>query len=182
MRKLKKDVTTNKTLYVAILATLIMVLYAQFILGHFSSCFSVDEVSNSLGLSFGYSKTEVYAFFDVRTELQLLCYANFLKVWDSLFPILYTTMYVCWIMYLFKRWLVLSIIPVMHMLTDWLENYYEISMVNEYLRVGEISDQLVSTSSILTITKWILSILTYTILVSGIIYKLKLFIKAPKPH
>ena len=182
MSLLKKEVSTNRPLYVAILSTLIMVLYAQFILGHFSNCFSLDEVSNSLGLSFGYSTTEVYSFFDVRTEEQLLCYANFLKVWDSLFPILYTVMYVCWIIYLFKRWHVLSIIPVMHMLTDWLENYHEISMVNEYLRVGEISDQLVSTSSILTMTKWILSILTYTILVSGIIYKLKLYITAPKPH
>jgi hypothetical protein len=182
MRMLKKEVSTNRTLSVAILSTLIMVLYAQFILGHFSNCFSIDEEANSLGLSFGYSTAEVYAFFDVRTEGQLLCYTNFLRVWDSIFPLLYTTMYLCWTIYLFKRWLFLSIIPVMHMITDWLENYYEISMVNEYLRVGEISDQLVSTSSIITMTKWGLSVLTYTILVSGIIYKLKLYITTPKPH
>ena len=164
---LKKVVATNRNLYIAILATLIMVLYAQYILGHFSNCFSLDGVSNSLGLSFGFSTAEVHAFFDARTEAQLLCYANFLRIWDSIFPLLYTAMYVCWMIYLFKHWLYLSIIPVLHMLTDWLENYYEISMVNEYLRVGEVSDQLLATTSILTMTKWTLSILTYTVLVSG---------------
>lgn len=179
---LKKVTSTNKTLYVAILSTLIMVLYAQFILGHFSTCFSIDGASNSLGLSFGYSTAEVFAFFDARTEGQLLCYVNFLKVWDSLFPILYTVMYVCWIIYLYKRWLYLSIMPVLHMITDWLENYYEISMVNEYLGVGEISNQLVSTGSFLTTTKWILSIITYIIILYGIINNLKVYITKPKLH
>ena len=179
---LNKVASAKKTLYVAILSTLIMVLYAQFILGHFSTCFSIDDASNSLGLYFGYSTSEVFAFFDARTDEQLLCYANFLKVWDSLFPILYTVMYICWIIYLFKNWVYLSIIPFMHMITDWLENYYEISMVNEYLGVGEISNHLVSTGSFLTTTKWILSILTYIIILYGIIYKLNVYITKPKRH
>ena len=179
---LKKVVSTNKVLFVAILSTLIMVLYAQFILGHFSTCFSIDGALNSLGLSFGYSTAEVLTFFDLRTEAQLICYANFLKVWDSLFPILYTVMYICWIIYFFKNWFYLSVIPVMHMISDWLENYYEISMVNEYLRVGEISSQLVSTGSILTSIKWVLSILTYTIILYGIIINLKVYATKPKRH
>jgi len=180
---LKKIVSINTTLYAAILSTLIMVLYAQFILGHFSTCFTIDSASNSLGLSFGYSTAEVYAFFDARSEEQLLCYSNFLQVWDSLFPILYTVMYICWIIYLFKSWLYISIIPFIHMITDWLENYYEISMVNKYLGLGEISNQIVSTGSILTTTKWILSILTYIIILYGIINKLKVYItKQSKRH
>jgi len=177
---LKKVVSTNKTLYVATLSTLIMILYAQFVLGHFSTCFSIDGALNSLGLSFGYSSAEVFAFLDIRTEEQLLCYANFLKVWDSLFPILYTIMYIYWIIYLFKNWHYISILPLMHMISDWLENYYEISIVNEYLRFGEISNQLVSTGSILTTIKWILSILTYIIILYGIIKNLKAYIAKPK--
>ena len=166
----------------AIIATLIMVLYAQFILGYFSVCFSTNSGPNSLGLSFGYSTNEVLTFLETRSVEQLLCYSHFLKVWDSMFPIIYTTMYVFWILYLFKKWLLFSIIPVIHMVFDWLENYFEITIVNDYLRVGEIPDQLVVTSSNLTMVKWILSALTYAILVYGIIHKLKLYISSPKPH
>ena len=171
----------NRSLVEAIIATLIMVFYAQFILGHYSTCFSIHGATNSLGLYFGYSPEEVLTFFETRSKEQLICYAHFLKVWDAVFPIIYTTMYVFWIIYLLKKWLLFSTIPIMHMIADWIENYFEITMVNYYLRIGEIPGQLVATSSILTIIKWILSVLTYAIIVYGIIHKLKLFATRPKP-
>lgn len=150
-----------------------MVLYAQFVLGYYSSCFSLVGETNSLGLSFGYSYLDVLHFFELRTKQQLLCYSQFLAIWDTLFPIIYTTMYVSWIIYLFKKWIYLSIIPLLHMITDWIENYLEISFLNEYLKIGELSDSLVSIGSMITSTKWILSILTYVILIFGIITKLR---------
>ena len=47
------------TLYFAIGSTLVMALYIKFILGYFSSCFTLDVGPNSLGLSFYYTKDNV---------------------------------------------------------------------------------------------------------------------------
>lgn len=178
----RKSFSLNRTLLLPILTTALMVLYAQFILGHFSSCFAIDGSINSLGLYFGYSTEEVLAFFESRSEQQLICYTNFLKIWDMLFPIVYTVMYISWIIYLLKKWYYLSTIPIIHMIADWLENFLEIALVNEYLETGEISNQLVSVSSGLTTAKWTLSILIYGVILYAIIYKLKNYITFHKPH
>lgn len=177
-----KSVSLNRSLLLAILTTALMVLYAQFILGHFSSCFTIDGAINSLGLYFGYSTEEVLAFFEARSEQQLICYTSFLKIWDLLFPIVYTSMYISWIIYFLKEWTYFSTIPILHMIADWLENFSEIALVNEYLETGEISNQLVSVSSGLTIAKWTLSILTYGVILYAIIYKLKNYITLHKSH
>ncbi len=177
---IKAAVSANRALYLAILATLLMVLYAQFVLGHFSNCFTIDGTVNSLGLSFGYSTADVLAFFGARTKEQLLCYTHFLVLWDTIFPVLYTAMYVSWMVYLFEKWFYLSFVPIIHMAADWLENYFEISLVNEYLEIGRISDELVAAGSFLTITKWSLSLLTYIIILCGIISSLRTYLSRAK--
>ncbi len=148
-----------------------MILYAQFILGNYSSCFTINGTSNSLGLSFGYDINNVYHFFDIRSFEQLHCYAQFIRVWDNIFPIVYTLMYALWFAYLLKKWRLFLIIPILHMFSDWLENYLELAMLEEYMNLNALSESLVSMGSGVTILKWSLSILTYSIIIFGIISK-----------
>lgn len=182
MSRIVNQLKKNRTLYLAIGSTILMLLYAQFILGHYSSCFSISGTSNSLGLSFGYDINVVQYFFEIRSKEQLDCYGNFIRVWDTIFPILYTLMYSLWIVYLFKKWRLLIMIPILHMFSDWIENYVELLMLEAYMNPNALSENLVSFGSGVTILKWSLSIVTYSIIIFGIITKLKLFITLPKPH
>ena len=166
----------NRTLYFAIGFTLAFFLYITFVLVSVGSCFAVDVGSNSLGLSFSYTKEMVQNFFESRTQEQLLCYSQFLQIWDAIFAFIYTLMYSSWIMYLFNKKRLLLIIPILGMLADWAENYSEILMLKTYLNSNSISETLVSIGSGINSFKWILSSLTYLIILIGIIITLKIFL------
>jgi hypothetical protein len=68
------------------------------------------------------------------------------------------------------------------MIADWVENYLEILMLESYLNSSPISEQLVSIGSGMNSFKWILSSITYLIILTGIILKLKIFLTKTKLH
>ena len=171
-----KYFNNHRTLYFAIGSTLVMALYVKFILGHFSSCFTLDVGANSLGLSFYYTKDMVQNFFGSRTQEQLLCYSQFLQIWDAIFAFVYTLMHVSWIRYFFKYKHLFLIIPILAMIADWAENYVELLMLETYLNSSPISEIFVSLGSGINSFKWILSILTYVIILIGIMITLKIFL------
>ena len=171
-----KSFQNNRTLYFAIVFTLAFFLYITFILGRVSSCFTLDVGVNSLGLSFYYTKDMVQNFFETRTQEQLLCYSQFLKIWDAIFAFVYTLMYAFWIRYFFKNKRLFLIIPILAMIADWAENYIELLMLETYLNSSPISEIFVSLGSGINSFKWILSILTYLIILIGIMITLKIFI------
>ena len=166
----------NRTLYFAIGFTLAFFLYITFILGRVSSCFTLDVGPNSLGLSFYYTKDMVQNFFEVRTQEQLFCYSQFLKIWDAIFAFVYTLMYASWIRYFFRNKPLFLIIPIFGMIADWAENYIELLMLETYLNSSLISEKLVSLGSVTNSFKWALSSLTYLIILIGIIIALKVFL------
>ena len=170
------------TLYFAIGFTLAFFLYITFILGYVSSCFTLDVGANSLGLSFSYSKDMVQNFFESRTQEQLLCYSQFLQIWDVIFAIIYTLMYASWIIYFFKNKRLFLAIPIPGMISDWAENYVGLLMIKAYLNSSPISEILVSLGSGINSFKWSLSILTYLIIIIGIMSTLKIFLTKPKLH
>ena len=172
----------HRTLYFAIGFTLAMFLYVKFILVPFSRCFTLDVGSNSLGLSFYYTIDMVQNFFESRTLGQLLCYSQFLQIWDTIFALVYTLMYASWIMYFFKNKRLFLIIPILAMIADWAENYVESLMLETYLNSSPISETLVSLGSGINSFKWSLSILTYLIIIIGIMSTLKIFLTKPKLH
>lgn len=63
MSRIINQLKRNQTFYLAIGTTITMILYAQFVLGHYSTCFSISGTSNSLGLTFGYNLHMVQDFF-----------------------------------------------------------------------------------------------------------------------
>ena len=118
----------------------------------------------------------VQNFFEVRTQEQLFCYSQFLKIWDAIFAVVYTLMYVSWIRYFFKNKSLLLIIPILGMIADWSENYVELLMLEIYLNSSPISEIFVSLGSGINSFKWTLSILTYLIILIGVMIALKIFL------
>jgi hypothetical protein len=170
------QVSRNKNiLYFAIGSTVAFMLYIKFVLTPVGACFNLDSGSNSLGLSFSYTNDMVLSFFESRSQEQLLCYSRFLQIWDAIFAIIYTLMYASWIVWLFnnKRWL--ALVPILGMISDWSENYIELIMIKTYSNAGAISETIVSLGSGINSFKWILSSLTYLIILTGIIIAIKNF-------
>jgi hypothetical protein len=172
----------QKSLYLAIGVTLVMILYMIFILGNISSCFTLDDGVNSLGLSFSYTADMVQNFFESRNQEQLLCYTQFLQIWDPIFAFISALMLVFWMMYLFKSKRLFMIIPILIMIADWTENYIELLMIESYLNSNTISEILVSLGSGTNSLKLSLLILTYLIILSGIIIALKRVLTKSKLH
>ena len=171
------QVSRNKNiLYFAVGSTVAFMLYITFVLTPVGACFNLDSGSNSLGLSFSYTKDMVLSFFESRSQEQLLCYSQFLQIWDAIFAIIYTLMYASWIVWLFnnKRWL--ALIPILGMISDWSENYIELIMIKTYSNTGAISEIIVSLGSGINSFKWVLSSLTYLIILTGIIIAIKNFL------
>lgn len=170
----------NRTLYLAIAFTLVFFIYITTILTPLSSCFKLETGASSIGLSFSYTSEMVQKFFEARTQEQLLCYSKFLQIWDSIFAFLYTLMYASWIVFFFNNKRFLLIVPILCMVADWAENYVELSMLKIYLNSGALSENLVSKGSGINSFKWILSSITFLLLLIGIIIKFKALLSKPK--
>jgi hypothetical protein len=121
----------------------------------------------------------VQDFFAARDQEQLLCYSQFLKVWDIIFAMIYTLMYGSWILYLLNKKIFL-IVPVLGMIADWSENFSELLMIESYVASGSISQSLISIGSGINSFKWIMSSLTYLIVIIGIIVAIKTFMTRNK--
>ena len=163
-------------------STLVFILYTAVILSRVSGCFTLDDGSNSLGLSFSYNIELVKNFFDRRSQEQLICYGEFLKIWDIIFAAVYTTMYASWIALLLKNKHLYLIIPILAMICDWSENYLEILMLESYLQSNLIPQNLVSLGSGINSVKWILSSLTYLEILLGNLFLLKNLLKKNKKN
>jgi hypothetical protein len=114
----------------------------------------------------------VQDFFAARNQEQLLCYSQFLKVWDIIFAMIYTLMYGSWILYLLNKKIYL-VIPILGMIADWSENFSEIMMIQSYVTSGSITQSLVSVGSGINSFKWIMSSLTYLLVIIGIIVAIR---------
>ena len=170
---IKTDNQNNKSvLYFALGSTLAFILYTSLVLNPASGCFRLDSGSNSLGLSFSYTMAIVQDFFTVRNQEQLLCYSQFLKVWDIIFAMIYTLMYGSWILYLLNKKIYL-VVPVLGMIADWSENFSELLMIQSYVTSGSITQSLVSVVSGINSFKWIMSSLTYLLVIIGIIVAIR---------
>ena len=168
----------HRTLYFAIVFTLVFCLYLIFALVPLSSCFRLDVGSNSLGLSFSYTKDMVQSFFESRTQDQLICYSQFLQIWDIIFSLFSTVMFGSWIVCLFKSKRIFLIAPtILGMIADWSENYIELLMIKNYLNSKIISETLVLLGSGINSFKFVMIGMTYLIILTGIIFILKVFLK-----
>ncbi len=180
MDKTVNHLKNHRPLYFAIGFTLVFILYILFVLMSQSSCYRLDVGSNSLGLSI-YNTEMVQSFFQARDQAQLICYSQFLKLWDVIFAVVSTAMLGSWIVYFFKSNRLLLLAPtVLGMIADWSENFLELLMLKTYSNSGAISETLVSLGSGLNIFKLTMVGLTYLFILVGIILLIKTLITRPK--
>ena len=182
MNKLIEYCNDNRALPLAIISTLVFILYITLILSRVSACYTLDTGSNSLGLSFYYTKEMVQSFFELRNQDQLICYSQFLKIWDSIFALIYTLMYASWIAYFLKNKNLFLIVPILAMTCDWAEDYMELLMLETYIQSNFISETFVSLGSGINSTKWIFSTFTYLLILYGIIITIKNLITKTKKN
>ena len=172
----------KKILYLALSSSALFIIYITYFLNPASECFKLDSGSSSLGLSFSYNLEMVQNFFMSRSDEQLICYSNFLKKWDVLFAMIYTLMYGSWIMYLFNNKMIYLTAPILGMVADWSENYSEVLMIGNYSTSSTISQTLVSVGSGINSFKWIMSSLTYLVILVGIVIAIKSFLQKNKSN
>ena len=177
MIKIIKSFKNHRILYLAIGFTLVFFFYLTLAVVPASSCYRLDVGSNSLGLSFSYTKDMVQGFFESRTQDQLLCYSQFLQIWDPILALVSTMMFGSWIVCLFKNKRLFLIAPtILGMIADWSENYTELLMIESYLNSNTISETLVPLGSGINSFKFVMIGLTYLIIITGIMIALKIFL------
>ena len=175
MHNLKKF----KYLYFSLGSTLLMVFYLGFFLSDYSKCFSVEVGINSLGLTFYYTVEIVNDFFESRTLEQLICYREFLQIWDPIFAIVYTLMYSSLIIYFFKNKYYFLVVPILVMIADWIENYIELMMLENFINLDMLSPILVSFGSGINTLRWLLFSVIYLLIIVGIVKAIKLYFARP---
>ncbi len=68
------------------------------------------------------------------------------------------------------------------MIADWSENFSELLMIQSYVTSGSITQPLVSIGSGINSFKWIMSSLTYLLVIIGIIVAIKSFLMKKKSN
>ena len=178
MINLSEFLYRKANLYLSLALTVIMVLYASLVMGSQSECIfeGLPDTARLLALQFGYDADTVKALFNSMTDEALLCYSRLLRIWDTIFPFIYGSMYISWLSLIFRKqnWRsrglrLLNLYPILPLVADLCENFFENRLVVQYLAEGSVADFSVVVSSSLTQLKWTLSTLNYLIIATGII-------------
>ena len=183
LKSLSQFFYQNSSFLIGIFSTAIFISYLFFVMVEKSSGFELaDDNIKSLGTSFGFDHAEIITFLATRTDEMIKAYINFNQVWDTLFGLIYGLMYVVWISVLFKEFSqkmsYLNLLPCVQVLFDWLENYALALLANQYLAEGVISSTTAKIASIFSITKWVFSSLTLTLVLIGIILMISRLVKS----
>jgi hypothetical protein len=172
----------RSNLITALLATALFVGYLFFVLTTQGMAFAVaDSAVKSLGTSLGFGQAEILAFLSERSPQMISAYINFNLVWDTLFGLIYGVMYVVWVSVLFKshsqRFGILNLIPFGQVIFDWLENASLAALSNQYLAEGTVSSSTALLASTFSATKWVFSLLTYAVMLVGIVIGIRAALK-----
>lgn len=165
-----------------IACSIFMLLYAILVMGSKSAIFQGQLAAGSkiLGLRFSYSSADAIYLLQQLNEEGLSAYYKLTCIWDSIFVVIYSTMYMAWLKYLYdnvtspkvlyKR---LYLFPVLPALFDWIQNYYESRIIANFILQHTVDALYIGIGSTITSIKWCLSIANYLIIVLGIILILK---------
>ena len=186
MRRLSALFYSHSSLASSIVLTTAMVLYASLVMGGKSQCFEsqLPEGMKVFGLKFGLGYEYAMSFFNSLDMSGLLCYRQLIALWDNIFPITYSLMYVSWLSYIFKRipskgaWPgIINLFPFIPAAMDWIENIFELKLVDYYILNHELIESQVMISSIISQFKWIASYTNYLIIITGVSILLYQFLK-----
>lgn len=178
MKALSNLLYRATNLYICIALTAITVLYASLVMGSQSECISEGLAENVsiLALTFGYTYDAVIQLFSSLSETGLQCYSQLLKVYDTIFPIIYGSMYLFWVSLIYKnqKWKfkglrILNLYPLLPIFADFVENYFENRLIVQFLGENDVLESTVQFASLATQIKWTLSTFNYLIILGGIV-------------
>jgi hypothetical protein len=177
MDRISKFAYARTNIFICAFLTLAMVLYASIVMGSQSKCVTgelTDEYS-LLGLRIGYSYEYALALLGMLSREGLECYSKLLRLWDNLFPLLYGTMYIAWISLIYRnirlkynKLYLLNLFPLLPAITDLLENYFENSLISEFISENAIAYGSYQIASGITLIKWIFSMMNYVLIITGL--------------
>ena len=172
----------KSNLATALLATGIFGGYLVVVLTAQGNAFAAaNSTVKSLGTSLGFGQAEILAFLSERSDQMISAYVNFNQVWDTLFGLIYGVMYVIWVSVLFKqnsqRFGILNLLPFGQVVFDWLENASLATLSNQYLADGTISSSTAMLASTFSTAKWVFSLLTYLVILVGIVIRIRVALK-----
>ena len=173
LKRISQFFYEKSNLKVAILCTAIFGAYLFLVMTRQATGFEIPNSNiKSLGMTFGFSESDIITFFQLRTEKMLSAYINFNLIWDTIFALIYGVMYAVWLSVLFKEFSrkvgIVNLIPFLQVIFDWLENYSLGYLADQYLINGTITSYMAQLSSYFVMIKWICSGLTYFAIVLGI--------------
>jgi hypothetical protein len=156
-------------------------------MGYFSMQFDTTLKGNITipDLMFGYDSNYVLTFLNRMGKENLLLFQKMLIIWDSVFPVLYTTLNLFLFSFLFRKrasnsfWWI-NILPLFGLLFDLLENCFELMMLNSYLKHSMVENNLVSISSMANQLKWSFTFILYSMMAFGIFKHLINWIQSRK--
>jgi hypothetical protein len=164
------------TVTIAIILSIVYLFYAWVVFGSgsYGMFSSQGEELIVLDLRFGYSQDNVYELFEYLGDNGLAAYRKVASLWDNIYPIIYSLVFIAWFSLLFKnfipgwqRFKSINMLPGILLLTDWLENTFTINLIDMYIEKGTVDTLLVKFASITTMVKWLVLCLLLLILVIG---------------
>ena len=163
----------KSNLKTAILCTTIFAAYIALVMTRQAIGFEVANSSlKSLGMTFGFQKSDIISFFQLRTEKMMSAYIGFNLIWDTIFALIYGVMYSVWLSLLLKASAkeisFINLIPFVQVLFDWSENFSLAYLAQQYLSNETISQTIANFSSGFVMIKWISSGLTYFMIILAI--------------
>ena len=178
MKKVSDFFYIHSNWFSCFVATGSMVAYAALVMGGKSACFQdqLPEGYKVLGLKTGYTLAYVQELFGSMNREGLLCYRNLILIWDNIFPVLYGLMYIFWLSLILKylptkahRFRLLNLYPVIPVILDWTENFFELRLVEHFTNSHVVTQELVAVASGISQIKWLGSSLNYLIIVVSLI-------------
>ena len=182
MNKISKFFYDKSSFILAIISTIIFVTYLLNVLVSKSVSFDlIDEIPKSLGTTFGFGEAEILSYLSARTNEMIQSYINFNLIWDSLFGVLYGTMYALWLSYLYRPYQhklrTLNLLPFAQVLFDWIENFNIAIISNNYLKTETIQPLYSQFASYSNMIKWIISLIVISLIMIGLVLSIMGFIK-----
>lgn len=182
MNKISKFFYDKSSFILAILSTIIFITYLLNVLVAKSVPFDVTGgMPKSLGTTFGFGETEILSYLSARTNEMIQSYINFNLIWDSLFGVLYGTMYTLWLSYLYRpfqnKLRIFNLLPFAQVLFDWIENFNLALVSNNYLKNETIHPLYSQFASYSNMIKWIISLIVISLIIIGLVLSIMSFIK-----
>lgn len=163
MKSLSQLLYRFANLRTSVACLLLLMVYAFIVVRPTAAYFSSNpaDYNTMPDLKFAYSYNYLVGFLQNSPEASLQSFAGFLGVWDNVFALVYGFTYLVWLSFLLKANYkaplyagAFNLYPIVLVLLDWLENFFELRILNNWQHHLLVDPQLAVVASGVTVLKW----------------------------